>query len=48
MHFKNFAMFHTSAGVRLTPSYDQVGACLYNYKSMALSIGGSRNVLIGD
>jgi len=26
MHFKNFAMFHTLEGFRLTPSYDQVAA----------------------
>ncbi len=41
MHFKNFAMFHTSQGFRLTPSYDQVAATLYHYKNLALSLGGS-------
>lgn len=48
MHFKNFAMFHTSAGLRLTPSYDQVSAALYQYKTLALGIAGSNKVLIGD
>lgn len=38
MHFKNFAMFHTPAGLRLTPSYDQVAATLYQYKTVALAI----------
>jgi len=40
MHFKNFAMFHTADGLRLTPSYDQVAAALYDYKTVALAIGG--------
>lgn len=48
MHLKNFAMFHTSAGLRLTPSYDQVAAMLYQYKTMALSIAGTNNLKIGD
>jgi serine/threonine-protein kinase HipA len=47
MHFKNFAMLHTRNGLRLTPSYDEVCAYLYQYKSMALSIGGSRNLKLG-
>lgn len=48
MHLKNFAMFHTSAGLRLTPSYDQVAASLYNYKTVALKIAGSKDHPIGD
>jgi serine/threonine-protein kinase HipA len=44
MHFKNFAMFHTRDGLRLTPSYDQVAAALYGYKSVALAIGGAREL----
>ena len=48
MHLKNFAMFHTVAGLRLTPSYDQVSAALYNYKTLALTIAGSKNHPIGD
>lgn len=48
MHFKNFAMFHTPSGLRLTPSYDQVAASLYHYKTMALGIGGAFNIQIGN
>ncbi|MFT5207856.1 MAG: serine/threonine-protein kinase HipA [Candidatus Omnitrophota bacterium] len=48
MHLKNFAMFHTAAGLRLTPSYDQVAASLYDYKTLALALGGSPNRLIGS
>lgn len=47
MHFKNFAMFHTPAGLRLTPSYDQVAAALYQYKTMALTLGGTSHAPIG-
>ena len=43
MHFKNFAMIHTSEGLRLSPSYDQVAAVLYGYKTLALSIAGTAN-----
>lgn len=43
MHFKNFAMFHTPTGLRLTPSYDQVAASLYKYKTVALAIDGASN-----
>jgi serine/threonine-protein kinase HipA len=48
MHLKNFAMFHTPAGLRLTPSYDQVAAALYRYKTVALAIGEASNLLIGN
>jgi serine/threonine-protein kinase HipA len=48
MHLKNFAMFHTDSGLRLTPSYDQVAASLYNYKTLALKIAGSKDHPIGD
>lgn len=48
MHLKNFAMYHTDAGLRLTPSYDQVSAVLYNYKTMALAIAGTSNLRITD
>lgn len=48
MHLKNFAMYHTDAGLRLTPSYDQVAAALYNYKTVALKIAGSKDHPIGD
>ena len=48
MHLKNFAMFHTGNGLRFTPSYDQVAASLYNYKTLALKIAGSKDHPIGD
>ncbi len=48
MHMKNFAMFHSDAGPRLTPSYDQVAAALYGYGTIALAVGGSANRVIGD
>ena len=48
MHMKNFAMFRAAAGPRLTPSYDQVAAALYDYRTIALAIGGSANRFIGD
>jgi len=48
MHLKNFAMFHAEGGLRLTPSYDQVAASLYNYKTLALAIAGSKDHPIGD
>ncbi len=42
MHFKNFAMFHTPAGLRLTPTYDHVSAALHEYKSIALALGNAK------
>lgn len=40
-HFKNFAMFHTRDGLRLTPSYDLVAASIYpQYQSIALLLSG--------
>jgi len=48
MHLKNFAMFHTDTGLRLSPAYDAVSATLYGYKTIALSIGGASNILIGN
>jgi len=48
MHLKNFAMFHDRSGLRLTPSYDQVAASLYNYKTLALAIARSKDHGIGD
>ena len=44
MHLKNFALFSTNMGMRLTPSYDQVSASIYGYKTMALSLGGADNL----
>jgi serine/threonine-protein kinase HipA len=48
MHLKNFAMFHTAAGLRLAPAYDAVSAALYGHKTIALSIGGAANIPIGS
>jgi serine/threonine-protein kinase HipA len=47
MHLKNFAMFHTNAGLRLTPTYDQVAAALYDYKTIALTLAGVTNLPLG-
>ncbi len=48
-HFKNFAMFHTKNGLRLTPSYDLVAANRYpQFKTLALSIGGANDLNIGS
>lgn len=44
-HFKNFAMFHTREGLRLTPAYDVVASAHYpNYPSIALQIMGATNL----
>jgi serine/threonine-protein kinase HipA len=44
-HFKNFAMFHTRDGLRLTPCYDLVASSIYpDYQSIALGIAGKRNL----
>ena len=48
-HFKNFAMFHTRDGLRLTPLYDLVASSIYKeYQSIALDICGIRNMAIGN
>jgi serine/threonine-protein kinase HipA len=47
MHFKNFAMIHTDSGLRLSPSYDQACALLYQYKTVALRIAGTADLQIG-
>lgn len=48
MHFKNFALFSNEVGYRLTPSYDQVAASLYHYKTIALEINGAKDLNIGS
>ncbi len=48
MHLKNFAMFHTSEGLRFTPSYDTVTAAIYRYDTIALSIGGTKDLIISN
>jgi serine/threonine-protein kinase HipA len=48
-HFKNFAMFHTRDGLRLTPAYDLVAASFYpEYQSIALSVAGAGSIAIGS
>ncbi len=47
-HFKNFAMFHTRDGLRLTPAYDVVAVSVYReYQTIALHVGGARDLGIG-
>ena len=47
-HFKNFAMFHTRDGLRLTPAYDVMAASVYGeYQTIALDVGGARDLGIG-
>jgi serine/threonine-protein kinase HipA len=47
-HLKNFAMFHTRDGLRLTPQYDLVASAWYReYQSIALDINGIRNLALG-
>lgn len=47
-HYKNFAMFHTRDGLRLTPAYDLVGSSIYKqYQSIALHVCGIRNLALG-
>lgn len=44
-HLKNFAMFHTRDGLRLTPAYDLVSAALYpEYRTWALAIGNAASL----
>lgn len=48
-HFKNFAMFHTRDGLRLTPAYDLVASALYpEFQTIALSVGSAKDLQIGD
>jgi serine/threonine-protein kinase HipA len=47
-HLKNFAMLYSRDGLRLTPSYDQLGAAFYKqYQSIALKINGVEDFKIG-
>jgi serine/threonine-protein kinase HipA len=46
-HLKNFAMFHTPDGLRLTPAYDLVAAALYpEYRQLALAVGNAPNLAL--
>ncbi|MXX58127.1 MAG: type II toxin-antitoxin system HipA family toxin [Rhodothermaceae bacterium] len=48
-HLKNFAMEHTESGLRLAPCYDLVAtACYPQYQTLALGIGGAKNMRIGS
>ncbi|MCY4233428.1 MAG: HipA domain-containing protein [Bacteroidetes bacterium] len=48
-HLKNFAMQHTDNGLRLAPCYDLVAtACYPQYQTLALGIGDSEQMLIGN
>ncbi len=48
-HLKNFAMFHTADGLRLTPAYDLVAAALYpEYQTLALAVGNAANLGIAN
>jgi serine/threonine-protein kinase HipA len=48
-HLKNFAMFHTPAGLRLTPQYDLVASAYYKqFQTVALVVGKARDMRIGD
>ena len=48
-HFKNFAMFHTRDGLRLTPAYDLVAASVYpDYQTIALQLAGAGSLAIGS
>ncbi len=47
-HFKNFAMFHTNDGLRLTPAYDLVASSVYPQdQAIALHVGGIRSLALG-
>ena len=46
-HLKNFAMFHTTDGLRLAPAYDLVAVALYpEYSTVALALGEARDLQI--
>jgi serine/threonine-protein kinase HipA len=49
-HLKNFAMFHTSDGLRLTPNYDILAAplCDPKFNTLALSIGETKNLFVNN
>ncbi len=48
-HLKNFSMFHTATGLRLTPQYDLVASAYYKqFQTIALEIGKVRDMRLGD
>ena len=47
-HLKNFAMFHTTEGLRLTPCYDLVASAFYGqFDTVALALAGAKNLQLG-
>ena len=48
MHLKNFALFHYDSGFGLTPAYDELASAIYQYKTLALAIGGARDLHLGQ
>lgn len=48
-HLKNFSMFHTTIGLRLTPQYDLVASAYYKqFQTIALEIAKVRDMRLGD
>lgn len=48
-HLKNFAMFHTDTGMRLTPCYDLVGSAVYpQFDTITLALTGAENHRLGN
>lgn len=48
-HMKNFAMFHTAEGLRLTPGYDVLASAYYpQFDTLALAIAGAANLKLGS
>lgn len=48
-HLKNFAMFHTDEGLRLTPCYDLVASAFYGqFDTLALALAGAENLRLGQ
>lgn len=48
MHLKNFALFHTENGLRLTPVYDFVAAKLFDYPTIALAISNTHHLKLSQ
>lgn len=48
MHLKNFSLFETTSGIRLTPAYDLLNAVIINPKDdeeLALTLNGRKKKL---
>jgi len=48
MHLKNFAMIYREKFMQLVPVYDEVCSTLYGYKTLALSLGGAKDMELGS